>query len=310
MENTIPWVEKYRPDNFDNIILDDMTKKILSNIVLTNRFPNILFYGPPGTGKTTTIMNLINFYQSYHNQENKSLVIHLNASDERGVDIVRNQLLNFSNSKGFYNNGVKFIILDEVDYMTKNAQHGLKYLLQTTSSNVRVCLICNYISKIDESLRNEFITIRFNQLPEHSVFKFINNISKEEKLGLKPDKIKSIIKFYNSDIRSMINYLQSNQDLLEKVKILDAKILDSIYQKVKTQSVSLIIKHINKISITYGVNTKNLIISFFNYIISSYPSVVSSKLLNLMEFITHHANNDCLYVEYTFTKLKNIFSEQ
>ena len=65
MENTIPWVEKYRPDNFDNIILDDMTKKILSNIVLTNRFPNILFYGPPGTGKTTTIMNLINFYQSF-----------------------------------------------------------------------------------------------------------------------------------------------------------------------------------------------------------------------------------------------------
>ena len=95
-----------------------------------NYIPNILLYGPPGTGKTTTIINLINKFQSKNNQLNKGLMIHLNASDERGIDIIRNQINNFVNSKTLFNVGIKFIILDEVDYMTKNAQLALKYLLQ------------------------------------------------------------------------------------------------------------------------------------------------------------------------------------
>jgi DNA polymerase III delta prime subunit len=76
--------------------------------------------------------------------------------------------------------GMKFVILDEVDYMTKNAQHALKYLLQTCSHNVRFCLICNYISKIEESLQNEFICVRFNQLPRQDIYRFIRNITENE----------------------------------------------------------------------------------------------------------------------------------
>ena len=110
MKETIPWVEKYRPTNFDDIIMDDMTKQILENVVKKKHFPNILFYGPPGTGKTTTIVNLINYFQKYHNQQNNSLIIHQNASDERGVDIIRNQLFNFVNSKGLYGGGIKLIL--------------------------------------------------------------------------------------------------------------------------------------------------------------------------------------------------------
>jgi replication factor C subunit 3/5 len=84
-------------------------------------------------------------------------MIHLNASDERGIDIIRNQINSFVNSKSLFNNGMKFVILDEVDYMTKNAQMALRYLLQGYNSNVRFCLICNYISRIDEALQNEFV---------------------------------------------------------------------------------------------------------------------------------------------------------
>jgi hypothetical protein len=80
-------------------------------------------------------------------------MIHLNASDERGIDIIRNQINQFVNSKTLFNKGMKFVILDEVDYMTKNAQQALRYLLQNYSSSVRFCLICNYISKIDEGLQ-------------------------------------------------------------------------------------------------------------------------------------------------------------
>lgn len=144
------WVEKWRPTNFDGIVLDPLNKQILKNIIKSSYFPNLLFYGPPGTGKTTTIINLVNAYQETLNQKHKGLMIHLNASDERGIDIIRNQINQFVNSKSLFNQGMKFVILDEVDYMTKNAQQALRYLLQNYTHGVRFCLICNYISRIDE----------------------------------------------------------------------------------------------------------------------------------------------------------------
>ena len=158
------WMEKYRPVKFDEIVLDPINKRMLTNIIETGYFPNLLFYGPPGTGKTTTIINLINAYQEKLNQKNKELIIHLNASDERGIDIIRSQINQFVNSKTMFNCGMKFIILDEVDYMTKNAQQALICLLQNFSNSVRFCLICNYISRIDEGLQNEFLRLRFNKL--------------------------------------------------------------------------------------------------------------------------------------------------
>ena len=175
MNTYCPFVEKHRPTQFNDIVLDPLNKKILNNIIETSYFPNLLFYGPPGTGKTTTIINLVNAYQEKYNQKNKGLMIHLNASDERGIDIIRNQINSFVNSSGLFSKGAKFVILDEVDYMTKNAQQALKYLLQEHTPNVRFCLICNYISRIDESLQNEFMRLRFNQLPELDIIEFINS---------------------------------------------------------------------------------------------------------------------------------------
>ena len=171
----IPWVEKYRPTHFDNIVLDPINRKLFEQIIKKGHFPNLLFYGPPGTGKTTTIINLIEQYQKTYSKINKGNVIHLNASDERGIDIIRNQIYSFVRSLNLFETGFKFVILDEVDYMTKNAQQALKYLLQTTTTNVRFCLICNYISKIDEPLKNEFICVRFNQLPTQDIIQFINS---------------------------------------------------------------------------------------------------------------------------------------
>ena len=111
--------------------------------------------------------------------KNKDLIIHLNASDERGIDIIRNQINYFVNSKPLFHIGMKFVILDEVDYMTKTAQIALRYLLNNYNNNynVRFCLICNYISRIDESLQTEFVRMRFNQLPETDIIKFIQKIN-------------------------------------------------------------------------------------------------------------------------------------
>ena len=175
MENkkkTIPWVEKYRPTSFENIVLDDINSTIFDNIIKNEMFPNLLFYGPPGTGKTTTIINLINAYQKKHNIDDKSLMIHLNASDDRGIDIIRSQINQFVNSKSLFSDGLKFVILDEADYMTKNAQQALHNMLEHIPNNVKICIICNYISKIESSLQGEFIHIRFNKLPEKEYYKF------------------------------------------------------------------------------------------------------------------------------------------
>ena len=229
MNNSIPWVEKYRPDSFENIVLDKNNEILFKNIIEMNLFPNLLFYGPPGTGKTTTIINLIKKYQEKYNQVHKSLVIHLNASDERGIEIIRSQIMQFINSKPLFSKGVKFVILDEVDYMTKNAQQALKYLLQTYNKNVKFCLICNYISKIDESLKKEFIRLKFNQLPCEKIYSFIEKIVIAEELNITKNDIISIQKLFKSDIRSMINFLQSNQEFKTTENMKIKIISDSIW---------------------------------------------------------------------------------
>ena len=109
-----PWIEKYRPQHLDDIVLDDTNRTLIQNMIIKDKYPNMLFYGPPGTGKTTTIINLINRYQEVYKQKKKGLMIHLNASDDRGIDVIRNQINQFVNTKTLFGNGMKFVILDEV----------------------------------------------------------------------------------------------------------------------------------------------------------------------------------------------------
>jgi DNA polymerase III delta prime subunit len=308
--SSIPWTEAYRPTNFDGIVLDPLNKQILTNIVDTGYFPNLLFYGPPGTGKTTTIINLVNAYQARYNQQYKGLMIHLNASDERGIDIIRNQINQFVNSKTLFNEGMKFVILDEVDYMTKNAQQALRYLLQNYSSNVRFCLICNYISRIDDGLQNEFLRLRFNQLPEHEINTFLLNIVKAEKLDLHVNSLTLIQRLYNSDIRSMINFIQSNQNIKEiELNV----ICDPVWQELYNQFINThppytevddIVKHIHNISIKYNIDKKNIIKDFLNYIIRNKPTVMTQDFLNFVENIMHI--QDCKtsnYINYSLLRL-------
>jgi DNA polymerase III delta prime subunit len=311
LNNTgVPFSEKYRPTNFDDIVLDPSNKQILSNIIETSYFPNLLFYGPPGTGKTTTIINLINSYQTKLNNKNKDLIIHLNASDERGIDIIRNQISLFVNSKPLFNNGMKFVILDEVDYMTKNAQQALRYLLQNYSSSVRFCLICNYISKIDEGLQNEFIRLRFNQLPTTEMINFLNNISISENLNMSNHSLNCIQRLYKSDIRSMVNFMQSNQDLIKDNKdmcfnIIDDTVWTELIHKISSkEKISDIAAYVYDISTRYNVDKKNIIKDFINYIIRNKPDIVTRDFLNFVENIMHSKNtNNHIHVYHSLSRL-------
>ena len=307
------WMEKYRPTHFEDIVLEPLNRRILQNIIETSYFPNLLFYGPPGTGKTTTIINLINAYQEKLGMKNKDLIIHLNASDERGIDIIRNQISCFVNSNPLFHTGMKFVILDEVDYMTKNAEQALRYLLQNYKGNVRFCLICNYISKIDEGLQNEFIKLRFNQLPQKEIIGFLKNISDSENLQLTNETLTLIQNMYKSDIRSMINYIQSNQDIIKLVNsnnsiaqfnIIDDFIWENIILSIqKKENLETMNLYIHGISVKYNIDKKNIIKNFLNYIIRNKSQLINTKFLHFVENIIHSQSNNHNNIYYCISRL-------
>ena len=309
--NNIPWVEKYRPTNFENIVLDKLNRQIFTNILENEYFPNLLFYGPPGTGKTTTIINLINEYNKKYTTNRKGSVIHLNASDERGIDIIRNQIVQFVRTNNFFENCTKFVILDEVDYMTKNAQQALKYLLQSSNYNVRFCLICNYISKIDESLKKEFICIRFNQLPKQDTCLFIKDICNNENLNMDDTQINKLLELYNSDIRSMINFIQLNQNTLQTNDcILSNEVWDKLHTMIIEKDIlNNIIIFIHEISLKYNIDKKTIIKKYMNYIIRLCPTYINNEFLVLCETILHiNESNIQNILKYMVLKLQHIYS--
>jgi DNA polymerase III delta prime subunit len=204
---------------------------------------------------------------------------------------------------------MKFVILDEVDYMTKNAQQALKYLLQNYSNSVRFCLICNYISRIDEGLQNEFIKLRFNQLPEKDIIHFLHNICLSEKIQINKHSLKLIQQLYKSDIRSMINFIQSNQSTQqENFNIIDESIWLTIYDKIVTNNtVNDIKNYIYNTSIKYNLNVKNLIKDFLNYLIRNKSNLITTPFLNFIENIMHF--EDCkidYFVNYTLLRLEKL----
>lgn len=210
MTSSTPWVEKYRPDQLNDIVLSSYTRQIIENIANKScNFPNLILYGPPGTGKTTTAINLI---RSYNNIKNKELlhcpdVLHLNASDERGIDVVRSQIQQFVKGIGLFATHQRFVILDEADYMTIPAQKTLRTIIQNNLS-VRFCIICNYITRLDRSLRDEFVSIRFDNLPYNEIIGILNHICHNEKIKMKDENLHNLVVQNGSDMRTMINELQ------------------------------------------------------------------------------------------------------
>lgn len=305
-----PWVEKYRPKIFEHIVLDSMNKDILMSVVNAKTFPNLLFYGPPGTGKTTTIINVIDLFQKTHNEVSRANIIHLNASDDRGIEIVRNQIQQFATSNTLYNNGMKFVVLDEVDYMTKNAQQALKYLIENNNENVRFCLICNYISRIDQALQEHFILLRFNKFPEMDVVQFLRSICDNEKLNVTTEVLMNINKIYKSDIRSMINYIQSNQYSLNTMYSIKPKDWDALLKTIREKrTIKPAITAIHNMAQSKQCVVMEVITELLNHIIETHPDLINPELLSLFKYVIHSANddNDEIIVKYVVMRLRGIW---
>ena len=284
-----PWVEKYRPTKLENVLLDEDNKKIITNIKNKNYLPNLLLFGPPGTGKTTTILNLLNDLNIQKNN-----IIHLNASDERGIDIIRNQIYNFIHFKQIYESEIKIVVLDEVDYMTKTAQLLLKQIVKKYK-NVRFCLICNYISKIIKPLQNIFLKLYFYNNKKQEILQLLKHIIKEEKINLSEYSLNLLINNYNTDIRSMINHLQMMQNINNyEINIITDDIMNDINKIIKNinnddlniKKISKIENKLNNFFFNNKLDFNKFYIKFINqYIYKNLPNdiITNIKILYMDE---------------------------
>ncbi|KAG4079825.1 hypothetical protein HA402_014956 [Bradysia odoriphaga] len=205
--NNLPWVEKYRPATLNDLISHEEIIATINNFIKQDQLPHLLFYGPPGTGKTSTILACAK--QLYKSSQLNSMVLELNASDDRGIGIVRGQILNFASTRTIFSGGFKLIILDEADAMTNDAQNALRRIIEKYTDNVRFCIICNYLSKIIPAVQSRCTRFRFAPLVEEQILPRLNHVIEEEKLTVTEDGKKALISLSGGDMRRVINVLQS-----------------------------------------------------------------------------------------------------
>ncbi len=209
----IPWIEKYRPQTMNDIYHQDHITNILKASMDTGNLPHLLFYGHPGTGKTSTILALSKTL--FGTELFRHRVLELNASDERGIKVIREKIKTFaqqsikvSTDKDKKYPTFKIIILDEADMLTTDAQSALRRIIEKYSKVTRFCLICNYITRIIEPLASRCAKFRFQSLSNESIYRRLDEISQKENFELKKDIIDLVITVSEGDMRKAVNYLQ------------------------------------------------------------------------------------------------------
>ena len=194
--------------------------------------------------------------------------------------------------------------------MTKNAQQALKNLLRGINGNVRFCLICNYITRIDESLQNEFMRLRFNQLPQDLIIEFLTKICLAENITLTGETLLSIQHLYKSDIRSMINYMQSNHNDIATHKVIDDKLWETFTDILcKECSLEECAVFIDTVSNDYNIEIKKFIKDYINYVIRYKPHFVTRDFLEFVEFIMHLQDPNVEHIKiYSLIRLNSLFT--
>lgn len=203
---TLMWIEKYRPQKLSDLLSHHEIIKTLKALISNNRLPHLLFCGPPGTGKTSTILACA---KEMYGPAYKSMILELNASDDRGISVVRGEIKNFASTRRMFSSGVKLIVLDEADAMTSAAQMALRRVVEKFAQNTRFCIICNYVNKIIPALQSRCTKFRFGPLPKQDVREKVRQIADIEHVSLTDDGLNALLELGNGDMRRILNVLQS-----------------------------------------------------------------------------------------------------
>jgi len=281
MSSYLPWIEKYRPQTFNNIISNEQNLIILKNMLKNGSLPHLLFHGTSGTGKTSTIMALAK--ELYNNNVNL-MVMKLDASDDRGINSVREEIKGFAEKKNMFQKGVRLIILDEADSMTYDAQFALRRIIEKYSETTRFCLICNYENKIIPAIRSRCANFRFNPIAKNEIINTIKNISINEKLNITDDSFEIISHLSNGDLRKAINLLQS---ISMKSNLITSFICYETAGLPTTEEIIIIYKYLNDNNINFNekYDKLNLIIKNNGYSLDVILKELTLIILNNQDTI-------------------------
>lgn len=212
LDNGLPWVEKYRPTTLDDVCGQNEVVTTVRKFVKEGQLPHLLFYGPPGTGKTSTVVALA---REIYGKNYSNMVLELNASDDRGIDVVRNQIKDFASTRQIFSRGFKLVILDEADAMTNAAQNALRRIIERYTKNTRFCILANYAHKLTPALLSRCTRFRFQPLPREALERRMNRVMVSEHLKMSEEAQNALLKLSSGDMRRVLNVLQACQATLD-----------------------------------------------------------------------------------------------
>ena len=230
------WAEKYRPKSLVDIVDQKEIVERLKSFVKSRNVPHCIFAGPPGTGKTTAALCLV---RDLYGQVYREHVLELNASDERGIDVVRETVKTFARSKSVGEIPFRIMILDEADNMTSDAQQALRRTMERFTETCRFIMCANYSGKIIEPIQSRCAPFRFSYLPREEHDRCLKQMAEKEKVKLSDEGLEAIFEVCGGDLRRAINTLQAAGSLSKPV---DAKVVYSITGKASPADVQKMLK--------------------------------------------------------------------
>ncbi|KAK9452164.1 P-loop containing nucleoside triphosphate hydrolase protein [Limtongia smithiae] len=202
----LPWVEKYRPSTLNDVAGHESIISTIRTFISSNRIPHLLFYGPPGTGKTSTILAVA---REIYGKSFKTMVLELNASDERGIDVVREQIKTFASTRQMFSSGFKLIILDEADAMTNAAQNALRRIMEKYTTHTRFCILANYIHKLTPAIQSRCTRFRFSPIAQAAIRERVQYVIEAEHVAISKEALAALLQLSKGDMRRALNVLQA-----------------------------------------------------------------------------------------------------
>jgi replication factor C subunit 2/4 len=291
------WVEKYRPKTLNDITAQEDVIEPLKKTLITKNLPHLMFFGPSGCGKTSTILALAKELFGEENYYDR--VIELNASDERGINVVRDKIKKYAKKSINYKDNIppwKIIILDEADNMTPDSQCALRRIMEEYSKITRFCIICNYHNKIIDPIDSRCMLFRFKPIQESEVINKLKDICFQEKFDCPESFLIQIVRNCRGDLRKAINFLQKcyntfgnvlNQEILNEISgVIPKNKFDQLCDAIISKDALTIDQIINELN-NNGYSLVNQILHFHNYIkanpnfSSNIKSLLSIKLTEI-----------------------------
>ncbi|MFX1395357.1 MAG: replication factor C small subunit [Promethearchaeota archaeon] len=310
-----PWVEKYRPRSLNDVVNQNAIITRLKQFVMDKSMPHLIFAGPAGTGKTTSALAMVRDLYGRKMAPNITY-LELNASDARGIDVIRTFVKDFAKARAPLDINFKILILDEADNMTAPAQQALRRTMEKYTKNCRMILICNYSNKIIPPIQSRCVVFRFGALNDEDIKSRIKLIASKEKINLVPNGLNALVDVSNGDCRRAINYLQSCGTISKKI---DQEIVFRVAGEVPPQKIKLIlqnaikgqlqlsIKLLNELIREYGISGRNIIKNIhreiYNLNISESLKIELSKLLAEFEYRLSQGGTEEIQLQALLAKI-------